>query len=329
MRARPMRILVVKTSSMGDVVHTLPAITDIARRHPGTEIDWLVEKSFAIIAQMHPAVREVIPIEFRRWRKAWFSAPVRAQVEAVRSRLRERHYDLVIDFQGLLKSAYWARQARAPVAGYDWGSIKEPLASLAYRYRAKVSKHWHAVDRSRTLAAKVMGDGQPEGKPQFGIAPPPTVWQGPAKPVVFIPCASRPEKLWPEAHWRQLITDALQKGHSLVLLWGSPDEQQRAQRLAQGFDPERVVVPPFLSVADTAGVLASATYVVGLDTGFTHLAAAFGRNTVGIYCDHEPGLAGVTGSARVISLGGKGQVPTLMDVQSAVLEISAAAAASD
>jgi heptosyltransferase-1 len=128
---------------------------------------------------------------------------------------------------------------------------------------------------------------------------------------VLIPNASRPEKLWPEARWVAVGKRLHDSGWKPVVLWGSPAEQTLAERIAAGCDGD---VPPFLKVRDMAAVLAGAQTVVGLDTGFTHLAAALGRPTIGIYCDHEPGLAGVTGPGSVHSLGGKGQVPKLADV---------------
>ncbi|WP_130483558.1 lipopolysaccharide heptosyltransferase I [Sphaerotilus mobilis] len=311
---RPPRILVVKTTSMGDVVHALPAISDIARAHPGALIDWLVEAPFAAIPKAHPAVRRVMPIAWRKWRKSLGRPETRAAIAALRADLQAERYDLIIDFQGLLKSVMWAVQAHGPRAGYDWQSIREPLASLFYRHKARVSREWHAVVRNRALAADHLGYARPVDAPDFGLAPPVSSWQPPEPYAVLIPCASRPEKLWPEDRWQHLARRIRGQGWTPVILWGSPAEQALALRLAEGSGVD-AVVPPFLSVADAGSVLASARLVVGLDTGFTHFAAAYARPTLGIYCDHEPGLAGVTGSGHVRSYGGKGQVPTLAEVE--------------
>lgn len=322
----PLRVLVVKTTSMGDVVHTLPAVSDIARLHPGAQIDWLVEAPFAAIAALHPAVRQVLPLSWRKWRKSLRDPATRAAIGALRQRLQAERYDWVIDFQGLVKSAMWAVQAHGTRAGYGWRSVREPLASLFYHRHATVARDLHAVERSRRLAAAVLGYPMPTTPPDFGLQAPAPAWSvpGSAPHAVLIPCASRPEKLWPEAHWQVLIAQVQAHGWTPVVLWGSAEEAQRAQRLAAG---TRAVVPPFLSVGDTAAVLAGARVVVGLDTGFTHLAAALARPTVGIYCDHEPGLAGVTGSGGVRSLGGKGQVPSLDEVMAAFAQACEAAAA--
>jgi heptosyltransferase-1 len=151
----------------------------------------------------------------------------------------------------------------------------------------------------------------PTEPPVFGICAPASDWPGPAPSAVLIPCASRPEKLWPEDRWIAVGRRLGAQGLTPVVLWGSEAERQLAERIAADCAG---VVPPFLSVKDTAGVLSAARCVVGLDTGFTHLAAALGRPTIGIYCDYEPGLAGVTGDGPVASLGGKGQIPALADV---------------
>lgn len=312
-----MRVLVVKTSSMGDVVHALPAISDIRRVRPGVTIDWLVEAPFAAIPRLHPAVRKVLPLSWRKWRKSLFKAETREAMAALRAELRREPYDLVLDLQGLLKSVMWGLQARGPLVGYDRHSIREPLAALCYQRSAAVSRELHAVERCRRLTATHLGYPLPGTAPEFGITPPVGAWRAPVLCAALIPCASRPEKLWPEAHWIAIGQRLQQARLKPVLIWGSDEERLRAERIAAGCDG---LVPPFLSVADTASVLGQARQIVGLDTGFSHLGAAFGAPTIGIYCDYEPGLAGITGPGRVASLGGKGQVPTLEAVM-AQLEV--------
>ena len=306
---------------MGDVVHTMPAISDIASHFPEATIDWLVEASFASLPAMHPAVRKVIPISWRKWRKKPFSRDSRLAIGAARAALRAERYDLVIDLQGLLKSALWATQARGIRAGYDRGSARESLAALFYSKRAKVDKNLHAIERSRQLAATHLGY-QVEGSPRFGLVAPAGSWMAAtSRYAVLITGASRPEKLWPEASW-QTIAKALQaRGFAIVWLWGSAAEGERSKRLAEAAGGE---VPPFLTVKDASAMLASASLCIGLDTGFTHIAAAFGVDTVGIYCDHEPRLVGIVGSGRVMSIGGRGQVPTVESVETLISNVLAA-----
>ena len=306
-----MRLLIVKTSSMGDVVHATPVLADIHRHHPATEIDWLVEAPFAAIPKMHPGVRRVLPMAWRKWRGKMLSAATWRAMRALREDLRDQRYDLVLDLQGLVKSALWARQAGAPVAGYDRASIREPLAAWMYRRTAAVPRDLHAVQRCRRLAAEHLRYAVPDDDPDFGLRAPAGGWTPRGPYAVLIPNASRPEKLWPERHWVAVGQRLHELGWMPVVLWGRPEEQTLAERIAASCDGD---VPPFLKVGEMAAVLAGAKHVVGLDTGFTHLAAALGRPTLGIYCDHEPGLAGITGPGPVASIGGKGQVPTRPDV---------------
>jgi heptosyltransferase-1 len=302
------RILIVKTSSMGDVVHALPAVSDICRERPGTAIDWLVEAPFAAIPKLHAGVQRVLPLAWRKWRQRLWTSETRAAMAALRAELKRERYDLVLDLQGLLKSALWGLQANGPLAGYDRASLREPLAALFYRRRAAVSRQLQAVERNRRLAAAHLGYPMPATAADFGIRAPAGTWQAGAASAVLIACASRPDKLWPEANWIAVGQRVKASGLIPVLVWGNDEERSRAERIAAGCGG---IVPPFLGVADMAAVLGQARQIVGLDTGFSHLAAAFGQPTIGIYCDHDPGLAGITGPGPVASLGGKAQMPSL------------------
>ena len=310
-----MRILIVKTSSMGDVVHALPAVSDMLCAQPGLQVDWLVEAPFAAIPRLHAGVQRVLPLAWRKWRKTLLAADTRAAMATLRSELRRERYDWVLDLQGLLKSVLWGWQAKGPLLGYGFSSIREPAAALFYRRRATVSRALQAVERNRRLAAAHLGYPMPDSAPDFGIAAPDGGWAAPARSAALIPCASRPDKLWPEDRWIAVGQRLQSAGLTPVLLWGSYSERERAERIAAGCGG---VVPPFLTVAETAAVLGQARQIVGLDTGFSHLAAAFGAPTIGIYCDHEPGLAGITGPGPVASLGGKGQMPSLAEVMAAL-----------
>jgi heptosyltransferase-1 len=311
-----MRVLIVKTSSMGDVVHALPAVSDMAHALPGIEIDWLVERGFAAMPSQHHAVRRVITLQWRKWRKSLRTPETRAALRTWRKDMSQDRYDLIIDMQGLLKSAAFACFAHGPRAGYDGHSIREPLASLFYRRKARVSRQLHAIDRCRQLASQLLNYPLPTTPPDFGLNASPDAWRPSSAPfAVLIPCASRPEKLWPQANWIAVGQALAQRGWQVAVMWGSPEEQKLAQGIADRIDG---TVPPFLTVQQAADTLAQAQVVIGLDTGMSHLAAAHGRPTVGIYCDHDPGLAGLVGSGPVVSLGGKGQIPSLTDVQSAL-----------
>jgi len=297
----------------------MPVLADLRRALPGAEVDWLVEAPYAAIPQLHPGVRRVLPMSWRKWRRQLLDRSTWQAMGALQRELRTGAYDLVLDLQGLLKSALWARRAGAPVAGYDRASLREPAAAWLYDRTATVSRELHAVARCRGLAAAHLGYAVPLTPPEFGLRAPATGWSPERAWAVLIPNASRPEKLWPERHWTAVGRRLQERGLLPVVLWGNEAEQTLAERIAAGCDGD---VPPFLRVGEMAALLAGARQVVGLDTGFTHLAAAFGRPTIGIYCDHEPGLAGITGTGRVASLGGRGQVPALRDVL-ALLDASA------
>ena len=309
---KALRVLIVKTSSMGDVVHALPVVNDIHAHYPEAQVDWLVESPFAVIPQLHPGVRRVFSMAWRRWRGQLLRGDTWRAMHALRDDLRRESYDLVLDLQGLLKSAVWARQAGAPVVGYDKRSIREPAATWLYARQAAVAQDMHAVQRCRALAAAHLNYAMPAIKADFGLHAPKPTWK-PRWPAyaLIIPNASRREKLWPERHWVSVGKRMMELGLTPVVSWGRPEEQTLAERIAASCDGD---VPPFLKVGEMASVLAGAQQVVGLDTGFTHLAAALGRPTLGIYCDHEPGLAGITGPGRVASIGGQGQVPSRADV---------------
>ncbi len=311
-----MRVLIVKTTSMGDVVHALPAVSDMAAALPGLSVDWMVERPFDAIVRLHPAVDRVLPMAWRRWRMRLLAPATWSEMAAFRRRLREQRYDLVLDLQGLLKSAAWATQARGPRAGYDRRSAWEPLACLLYQRVAPVSPMLHAIDRCRRLAAAHLGYALPTTPPRFGLEAPQPAWSAPASPyAVLNPNASRDSKLWPQDHWIGLAKRLRGRGLPAVVMWGSPAERARAEQIAAAADG---VVPPFLSITDAAGVLGAARLVVGLDTGFSHLAAALGVATVGIYCDHEPSEVGIVGDGYHASLGGVGQVPPLQAVVDAL-----------
>jgi heptosyltransferase-1 len=306
-----MRILIVKTSSMGDIVHALPVVHDIRRAIPDAHIEWLVEASFAAIPRMHSGVNRVLPFNWRRWRRKLLDTETWRAMRALRAQLREQPYDCVLDLQGLLKSAVWGIQARGPLVGYDFFSGRDPLATWLYTRRAKVSLKLHAIDRCRQLAATHLGYPLPTDAPTFGIAPGQSAWKLRGPSAALIPCASRPEKIWPEARWIAVGKRVKAMGLSPLVLWGTEEEQVRAERIAAGCEGE---VPPFLNVHDMASLLGGTKRVIGLDTVFSHLAAALGKPTIGIYCDHEPGLAGIVGPGGVASVGGKGQVPSLQQV---------------
>ncbi len=313
-----MRVLLVKMSSMGDMLHNLPALTDAQAAHPTIQFDWIVEKGFAEIPAWHPAVSQIFPIELRRWRKRLWSPSVWRQMRVFFDQVAASGpYDLILDAQGLLKSAFVARKAQkalqkhaffereksdpkknggTPVWGMDRASAREGWAANFYDYMVHVPVEQHAIERLRQLFAQVLGYPLPVGEINYGIQPP-RVDHGLAvrSPYwVFLHGTTWETKLWPEAYWRELIARAGERGVQLVLPWGNNEEKARSLRLAEGF--EHVVVPPErLSLGAMASLLGKSEQVVAVDTGLAHLAAALAVPTLVLYRVTDPKRVGALG----------------------------------
>ena len=285
-----MRVLIVKTSSMGDVLHTLPALTDAARALPGIRFDWVVEEGFAQIPAWHAAVDQVFPVAIRRWRKAWFSAPIKAERQAFRQKIQAEKYDAIIDAQGLIKSAALVtRLARGTKHGMDWSSAREPLASLFYNRRHHIEKQQHAVERTRELFAKSLGYTKPQTQGDYAIAQ--HFQKLTADPyVIFLHATTRDDKHWPESNWRDLLELMQETGLQIKLPWGAEHERQRAERLAEGLT--HVTVLPKLTLAEVAAELAGAQAVISVDTGLSHLTAALDRPNITLFGPTDPRLIG-------------------------------------
>ena len=312
------KILIVKTTSMGDVIHALPAIHDIRRAMPKAQIDWLVEGSFSDIPSLSEDVNRVFKVAVRRWRKSLFSKETRQEISAVKKALLAQKYDCVIDLQGLMKSALLARWANAPICGYDSRSIKEPVASWFYKSKFSISKSRSAIDRCRALCAKSLGYEYDGTRIEFGLSFK-TAVQTHQPYVTFLVNTSRETKLWPEEKWIELGRGMVQNGMGVHFLWASTEEHERVKRLAAAIG-EAAFVHPRLSIAECAEVLAGSTLVVGVDTGLTHLAAATDRPTVGLFLDYPIELVGLTGK-RVRSLGGVNANPSVDEVLAAIKEV--------
>jgi len=294
------RLLFVKTSSLGDVVHNCPAVSDAARAVPGAAIDWVVEEAFAEVAAMHAQVRRVIPVAVRRWRGAPWSPSVWSEIGAFRRALRAERYDLVIDTQGLLKSALLARLASGERHGMDTASAREPLAARFYDVRHAVPRQQHAVERNRQLAAAALGSALPAAC-DYGLraeGPPPL--DLPGAYAALLTMTSRADKLWPEVEWIELGRLLAARGLRCVLPWGSEEEQARVVRIAAGIGD--ATVPRRMGLAELARLMRGARGVAGVDTGLTHLAAALGVPAVGIFLGSEARLTGLYAGGRVRNL---------------------------
>jgi heptosyltransferase-1 len=290
------RILLIKTSSLGDVVHNLPVASDVWAHCSGVEIDWAVEESLSDIPALHPAVSNVIRVAPRRWRRTIASPATWREVSELRRTLRARDYDAVIDTQGLIKSALIARLAPGRRFGLDLASAREPLRPF-YDRTFGVSWALHAVERNRQLAAKALGYAPASGI-DYGIQPPPMslAQPPPGAYAVLLHATSARAKLWGEPDWVRVGLDLLQ---GIAGLLG------------------QATVPSRTSLRETAGLLGGARVVFGVDTGLTHLSVALNIPTIGIYCATDPAATGLYGSASAVNVGSQDGPPDVASVISA------------
>lgn len=308
-----MRILLVKTSSLGDVIHNLPVVSDVRQSFPEARIDWCVEEGFADIPRLHPGVEAVIPVAIRRWRRSLGRRDTWRELCEFRRQLAARSYDFVLDSQGLLKSALIARMARGRHCGYAAEAARESIAARFYDATFVIPRNVHAVQRNRWLAAAAFD--YPVDLPlDYGIDAPvtDTAWLRGGYPAVLLTATSRDDKLWDENHWCALGRALWQQGLTPVLPAGNARERQRAERIA-GAVAGAVVAPP-LSLPQVAALLARARLAVGVDTGLAHLAAALRVPVIALYIATDPALTGVHGTGFVRNLGGAGTPPLVAEV---------------
>ncbi len=317
MRTMPApRVLFVKLSSLGDVVHQFPAVTDLAAHLPGVEIAWAVEEAYADLVRLHPAVREVVPVGLRALKSRPLSSESWRRFGDARRALRGGHWDYVIDTQGLLKSAWVACQAPGPRFGPDRASARERFAARQYDVGIAVPRDLHAVERNRLLVAGVFGYALPSPA-DYGLAAPATrpPFAPPGAYAVFLHAASRADKRWPEERWIALGRTLAERGLGVALPGGTAAERQSAARIASAV-PGAVALPA-LGLADIVALLGHAWLAVGVDTGLTHLAVALDRPTVGLYCATRPELTGLHGE-RCLNLGGPGAPAAVETVAEAI-----------
>jgi heptosyltransferase-1 len=311
-------ILFIKTSSLGDVIHHMPALTEARKQRPKARFAWLVEEAFAPLVRLHPAVDEVIPVAWRRWRGSLYAPATIAEIAGNLRAIASRRYDDIVDSQGLLRSAIIARFAHGRRHGYDFRSIREPLAAAFYDIRHRVSRERHAVERNRMLMGLALGY-EPQGVPEFGLDRARLTNDGP-RYGVLLHATARPEKEWPEANWIALGNALGRNGIDLVLPWGTPAERARSERIASALPRTRV--PERQPLDAVARLIAGAQFVVGVDTGLLHLAAALGVPLVAIFSGSVPTLTGPVGNGPIAMLGAQGAPPSVEVVKEAVEALS-------
>jgi heptosyltransferase I len=294
-------IVFVKTSSLGDIIHHMPAISDARRVYPDARLSWVVEEPFAPLARLHRDIDEVIPVATRRWRTQILNPGTWREVFAFTRRGASPGARTVIDTQGLIRSAIIARIIRGEVHGYDRASIREPLASWLYDATYSVKRDLHAVTRNRLLTALSLGY-QPEKTIDYGLELEQKDLQSPY--ALLCHGTSRVDKEWAENNWIQIGRWMSSKGLTVLLPWGTAREQVRCVRLAAEIPGSRVLgLQPLDAVAH---IIARASVVVGVDTGMIHLAAAYGIPLIAIFVMTDPSLTGPVGSGPITTTGGIG-----------------------
>ncbi|MGK0501170.1 MAG: heptosyltransferase-1 [Oceanicoccus sp.] len=290
------RVLLIKLTSMGDLMHALPALTDASRAIPGIKFDWVVDEAFADVASWHPAVNRIIPSAHRRWKKELGQSLFGGQLKKFYKQLNRDDYDVILDAQNNLKSAAITFLRNGKAHGLDAESIREKPAHWAYSYQHKTNKSLHAIERQRQLFSQAIGYPLPESPPDYGIDRQQfavTDITLPAKFLFFVHNASWTTKLWPEGHWHQLIMLAEQAGYSVVLPCGNDEELARAKRLAAAH--EKTIALPKLPLSQIATIMDKAAGAVSCDTGLCHLAGLLDLPSVSFYGATSEKLIGATG----------------------------------
>ena len=330
-----MNILIVRVSSLGDVMHNMPVVTDILRHYPQANIDWVVEESYASLVRLNSGVRKIIPFALRRWRRSLHSVQTRAEMRNFRDVLRADAYDAVLDTQGLFKTGLVMRMARlAPggrrvgLANATEGSGYEAISRVFHTMSVPVGLRTHAVLRARMVAAAALGYAVDEPA-DFNLRAPnasPASWL-PTRPyAVFFHATARAAKRWDVASWAQVARMLNVRGMPVLLPWGSESERQAAQQLAQQMPNAQVL--PKLSMMDAVLLAQRAALAIGVDTGLTHIAAAYNRPTIELYCDSPRWKTEGNWSPNIINLGDCGAPPNVAEVEAAVIALLGTASAS-
>lgn len=298
-----MQVLIVKTSSMGDVLHTLPALTDAVKAFPTIVFDWVVEPGFAEIPRWHKAVRTIFEAPIRRWRRHIWKSIKNGEITSLISCIKKVEYDIVIDAQGLIKSALLTRFAKGKRVGLSFSSAREGMASLAYQHTIDVLKDQHAVERVRQLFAKALGYDDPQSSPDYGIDKQRLIPISIGEDyLIFLHGTTWATKHWPEVYWQQLALFAAKAGYKVLLPWGNEAEHGRAHRIKSAVEKSgETPVPhvlPKLSLSEITSVIANAKGIVAVDTGLGHVAAAMAVPTVSLYGPTDPKRTGAYGPSQ-------------------------------
>jgi len=321
-----MKILLVRVSSLGDVVHNMPMVADILRHFPQAQIDWVVEEAYVGLVRENPGVRRIIPFALRRWRKSLLAPATRAEMASFYRELRSERYDYVFDTQGLLKTGAIMGMARlAPggqkigLANGSLGSGYEGASRIFHSSSVPLDPRTHAVTRGRLVAAHALGYTL-EQAADFGLRPhagePRPDWLPSQSYAVFFHATARASKKWPEKNWLEIGRELMERGILVLVPWGSDAEKRDAAALVAALPNARLL--PRLSMHDALLLVQGADLVIGVDTGLTHIAAACTRPTIELYCDSPRWKTEGDWSANIVNLGDRGTPPNVLEVKAAI-----------
>ena len=308
-------ILFIKTSSLGDVIHHMPAVSEARAHRPHARIGWVVEEAFAPLVRLHRGVDSVIPVASRRWRRAPLEAATWQEVRAFAAAMRAQTHETVIDAQGLVRSAMIARFARGQRHGYDSESVRERAAAWFYDQRYRVDRSLHAITRNRMLTAQVLGYSV-ERRLDFGLDRLALAEGQATRDAILLHATARPEKEWRMADWIAVARALAARGYRPVLLWGTEPERARGVEIAAAVPT--ALVPERSALDVVARMIARAALVVGVDTGLLHLAAALEVPLVAIFAGTAPQQHGPLGTGKMEIVGASGAAPSLAEVSLAL-----------
>jgi len=345
--AQPPKILLVKLSSLGDVLHNLPIVWDLRKRLPHAQIDWIVEEAYVHLleplktSETFNGIDRVIPVAFRRWRKNLFSLRTWREFFVMRKALQATTYDVLLETQGLLKSAlvcaFAKKSHNAVVAGLGNAtehSGYEPMARMFYTESVHVPLKYHAIDRSRSVMCSAFDwpllnrNEEPPFfyPPEFVRQLPPLLFEGLKKnqegsPVPYVVCfhsTARAAKRWPNDHWVELGKELAHQGYQVILPWGSESEMKVSALIASQI--LGAIVPRAFSIEEAYSLVAHAALTIGVDTGLTHLSAVLGKSTVEIYCDSPRWKTEGYWSRAIVNVGDMKTTPSVDEVVQAAQE---------
>lgn len=321
-----LRILLVKTSSMGDVIHNMAVASDIHAHFPDALIDWVVETSFVEIVKLNPNINSIITVAMRRWKRAIFSGLTWREISAFKRQINAQKYDAILDTQALLKSAIISRLANGTTHGPNFKTAREPLAGFLYHRGYDISPKIHALTRYRMVAAQALGYILPSTPPVYNLQVDdihlPNNFQNiPQNYVLALHSTARDAKLWPIEHWIGLGRYLASKGLSILLPWGNEAELARSHLIATSLN--NAVVLPKMNLTQLAVLIKKAQAAIGVDTGLMHMAIAFKIPTLAIFCDTYIWQAGAMPSdgAIGITIGGKSACPSVNEAIQAFNQI--------